>query len=643
VDAAVALVAASPLLDERWYGEQCGVVFAHREDAARHWVLERDPDASPHPLFEPLWLYPGGRWRGHAPDPLSYHLTHPQAHARGRSPHPCYPQAELGDLAQWLADHRPDELLAPPLARDTAGAEVVVELRTTDVHRAVGWLRHLGRHEPDAVVLVRSAGPAARRLLLAVAAGRPRVLVDAAPELTKATAPAAPAAPVRVVVEESIGAPRWRWLPPLVAALADDDVAAAQPLLLTPEFTVAAPLLVGHPVQDAERLAARPLPTTYPGVVARRTDRSGAGAVRLVPGSRLVGPEHTDPGPAWAPLWEAAGFAGPGRPLTVREGRPSLRWSLDIPAGAGPIGTRWGDWHFARSLASALERLGQWVAIDHPETRGRASRGLDDVVLTLRGLERVDPPAHTTNLLWVIYGPDDVTAEEVAAHDVVFAAGTTWAARRSAQWGVDVRPLLQCTDTTRFHPGVVADPDAPGADGVLFVGNARDGMRPAVRAAVDAGVEATVVGAHWDGSLPAGRVRLLADRIANEDLPGAYAGAAVVLNDHHADMREQGFVSNRVFDVLAVGGRLLSDDVAGLAEVLSGVLPGVELPVWRTPADVARLAAPPYDAFPDAAARRGIAERVVAEHSFDARAATLLEAALGTRAAAGARVGEPAR
>jgi spore maturation protein CgeB len=95
-----------------------------------------------------------------------------------------------------------------------------------------------------------------------------------------------------------------------------------------------------------------------------------------------------------------------------------------------------------------------------------------------------------------------------------------------------------------------------------------------------------------------------------------------VLNDHHADMRAEGFVSNRVFDVLAVGGRLLSDPVAGLAETV-----GTDLPTWRTPDDVARLARPPYDAWPGPAERRALAERIVAAHSFDARAATLLAAA----------------
>ncbi|WP_323793723.1 glycosyltransferase, partial [Nocardioides sp.] len=318
-------------------------------------------------------------------------------------------------------------------------------------------------------------------------------------------------------------------------------------------------------------------------------------------------------------------------------GTPSLRWSIDIAAGAGPIGRRWGDWHFARSLAAALERLGQWVEIDHPQTRTRSTRSETDVVLTLRGLERVAPAPGATTLLWVISHPDTVTGDEIAEHDAAFAASTTWAARHGAT------PLLQCTDATRFHPGVgspgstsspgsAGSPGSPGSAGswgsgpdVLFVGNARGGMRPVVAAARAADVATSVIGTGWAEL----GIEAAADRIANTDLPSAYASAGVVLNDHHADMAAEGFVSTRVFDVLAVGGRLLSDPVVGLDQLLETL--GTTLPTWETPHDLARLARPPYDAWPDVAARLALAERVVAEHSFDARAATLLDAALRVR------------
>ena len=56
-----------------------------------------------------------------------------------------------------------------------------------------------------------------------------------------------------------------------------------------------------------------------------------------------------------------------------------------------------------------------------------------------------------------------------------------------------------------------------------------------------------------------------------------------MLNDHWEDMRVEGFVSNRIFDVLATEPRLLTDEVAGLAEVL-----GDGLTTWSHPSEFTR-------------------------------------------------------
>lgn len=640
---AVALVLSSRLFDERWYAEQCGRSFGSREEAAADYV-STGGSCTPHPLFEDLWLYPQGRWRRHSPDPLSYYLGHPEE--RSRSPHPLVdldtiverdPAAAehpLGPLDHWLGDHTADDALSPPVAKAPVTGPVTVVVTVEDLPRAVGWMRHLDRVSPEVTGRLVVDTEAQHRILTAAAASLPTIRVHR----TEDDALAEPT-PVVVHVRPSVNPPRWPWLPDLVAALDRPGVAAAQPLLLRPDFTVAAagasytpdgctPLLAGHPIADAQRIAGLPLPAAWPGVLAVRTGAEGDTV--LVPASRVVQPRVEQPPsghpPEGAPArteaaWRAAGFDAPGgRPLTVREGRPALRWAIDIAAGAGPIGTRWGDFHFATSLASALERLGQWVAIDHPETRGRATRDLDDVVLTIRGLERVDPGPDHTSLLWVISHPELVTAEECAAYDAVFAASVTWAAERTAEWGVRVEPMLQCTDAERFRPGL-AEPDT--GPRVLFVGNSRGVLRPAVAAALETGLDLTVYGAGWGEWLP----EVAADRVANEELGALYASAGLVLNDHWEDMREQGFVSNRVFDVLACGARLLSDDVAGIGEVL-----GPAVPVFRDTGDFARLTAEPLaDHYPDAAARRATAERVLAEHSFDARAASLLAAALRLR------------
>jgi hypothetical protein len=315
-------------------------------------------------------------------------------------------------------------------------------------------------------------------------------------------------------------------------------------------------------------------------------------------------------------------------PPNAVSGSPRLRWAIDIAAPVGPRGDTWGDRHFARALEAALTRLGQDVTIDHREARGRPSRRLDDVVVVLRGRDRVAPTAGPLSLLWVISHPDDVSAEEAAGHDLVFAASDAWAQRRSREWGITVEPLLQCTDPAVFNPsrGV---PDS--GDRVVFVGNSRGVSRPVVLQAIAAGAPVAIYGDGWDAAAAtAGHVRATA--VANSDVAGLYASAGVVLNDHWADMAREGFLSNRLFDAVATGARVVSDPVPGLAEVFGDTVRVVE-----SPEDLARLLTEPYDQnFPDRPARERMAMRIAEEHSFDARAATLLAAArklLGARAA----------
>ena len=311
------------------------------------------------------------------------------------------------------------------------------------------------------------------------------------------------------------------------------------------------------------------------------------------------------------------------RPVLVRETTRPMRWALKNPAPAGPGGERWGDTHFADSLATALRGLGQEVVIDRRPEFDRRTGSHDDVVLVLRGLVRHDPSPEQVSLLWVISHPDEVGDQEARGYDRVVAAGAAWAEARTREWGIPVGTLLQATDPDRFHP----DAAEPGSGhGVLFVGNSRRRLRPVVRDALEAGLPLVVYGDLWKDLVPA---EVVAGRaIPNRRLAAAYAGAGVVLNDHWDDMRAGGFVSNRLFDAVASGARVVSDDVAGLPGLF-----GDSVQVYRDPADLARLATLPD---PDAVfggddARRRTAERVRREHSFAARAEKLVELAHAAR------------
>ena len=244
------------------------------------------------------------------------------------------------------------------------------------------------------------------------------------------------------------------------------------------------------------------------------------------------------------------------RPVLVREAppghrQPRLRWAIKNPAPAGPGGGRWGDTHFAASLAAALRGLGQEVVVDRRPEFDRPTGRHDDVVLVLRGLVRHDPSPEQVSLLWVISHPDAVTRRRPAATTGWSPRRGLGGATRARDWASRSSTLLQATDPDRFHP----DAAAPGSGHpVLFVGNSRGSSgrwsgtrsRPASRWASTA-----TSGRAWSPtrSSPAGRS-------PTTELAAAYAGAGVVLNDHWDDMRAGGFVSNRLFDAVASGARV---------------------------------------------------------------------------------------
>ncbi len=298
----------------------------------------------------------------------------------------------------------------------------------------------------------------------------------------------------------------------------------------------------------------------------------------------------------------------------IDEQPPRLRWSIDTAAPAGPRGERWGDTHFARSLAAALERSGQDVSVDSRDARHRLSRDHDDVVLVLRGLDLVEPHPTALNMQWIISHPDLVSLAELKSFDLVYAASLSWPAQVRREWGLPVEPLLQCTDPRFFHPDRGTPDTGPP---VLFVGNSRGVFRHAVRTALAADADLTVHGADWDEFLDPAAVA--SSGVPNDEVGALYASAGVVLNDHHVDMRRDSFLSNRLFDAAACGARIATDPVAGLHETFGDLVQ-----VFREEADLRRLIIAPYAAFPDQETRRAQALRIVAEHTFAQRAERLV-------------------
>ncbi|UER53775.1 glycosyltransferase [Kineosporiaceae bacterium SCSIO 59966] len=662
--ASVAYVARAGVLDRPWYERQTGRRFASDSLAAAHYVLRgRRRGLSPHPLFEPEWYAPQA-WRDAGADPLA------QALRRRRTPSGWHP---LLDGDAWAAAH-PDAAAHPygPAAHLAATAEPGTRLPTPedwpgpdptwgelrarllaalDPEPATGDVEEdqalaaasdvvavvdsgdewwptwrcvtallaadTGRRL-DVVVLRTPRARRAVRVLLAALETDPRVRVR-----TRAPAPDGRVrvdVPVEVEVLEG-----WdRCLLPVTGGRAD----SAQPVAVRRDGAVrsagasrpgaedraAVPLFVGLPAEDAHRAGTEVPAAATPGVLVRRP---GPGTMPATM------PDATSNGGRHVVRTDAVVLDHredlPPHPAPVRPDPPpgGLRWAVRTAVPAGRRSTAWGDLHFARALAAALERLGQHAVVDPLEAGGgKPTTHLDDVALVLRGVRRLPPVPGAVNVLWVISHPELVADDELADFDVVLAASRTWAEATTARTGVEVLPLLQATDPTRFHPGVAP----PGSgDPVLFVGNSRNVARPVVTDLLAAGVDVAVHGSRWERLLPPGVVR--STHVPNDRLPAAYASAGVVLNDHWPDMRAQGFLSNRLFDAAACGARVVTDDVPDVEELFGGLV--------RTFTDrdgLVRLVTRAAEEFPDDAERARLGVQVGRRHSFDARARILLDA-----------------
>ena len=67
----------------------------------------------------------------------------------------------------------------------------------------------------------------------------------------------------------------------------------------------------------------------------------------------------------------------------------------------------------------------------------------------------------------------------------------------------------------------------------------------------------TVIGRHWE-EYPV-QEYVVQDYISNDEVGQAYHDACILLNDHWDDMKEQGIISNRIYDALSAGAFVISD------------------------------------------------------------------------------------
>ncbi len=242
------------------------------------------------------------------------------------------------------------------------------------------------------------------------------------------------------------------------------------------------------------------------------------------------------------------------------------KMAIKIPAPSWDEVEEWGDYYLAMGLKKELERKDCEVVLQVlPEWEGDGDARCD-TVLVLRGLSRYQPKPQHFNIMWNISHPDEVTIEEYNQYQHVFIASEFWAEEIAPKVDVPVEAMLQCTDPELFYP----DPDDKYKHDLLFVGNSRGVHRKIIKDLLPTEEDLAVYGAGWEGLIDTKYIK--GEHIPNKELRKAYSSCKILLCDHWDDMRDKGFLSNRLFDASACGAFIISDKVRGVEDVFGDTM-----------------------------------------------------------------------
>lgn len=225
----------------------------------------------------------------------------------------------------------------------------------------------------------------------------------------------------------------------------------------------------------------------------------------------------------------------------------------------------WGDTYFADALARALARLGYNCRVDCQDEW--YSKPETDITIHLKGLYKYTPSVSSKNIIWIISHPELVTIEELNAFDLIFCASESFGHKIADNCLPPVRYLPQASEPAIFSPINEPHKDID----LLFVGNNYEAQHGRCRKIIADLLKTrkkynlAVVGQQWRGYIPDNCI--LADFIEPEQVPLLYSRAKIVLNDHHREMQQEGFINNRTYDLALAKMFQISDHVEGMEKL----------------------------------------------------------------------------
>ena len=216
---------------------------------------------------------------------------------------------------------------------------------------------------------------------------------------------------------------------------------------------------------------------------------------------------------------------------------------------------QWGDYWAKYELTKSLGQMGYTVTNQKP-----------NIIIHFFG-HPVKLPRAAFKIIWVYSHPEKVTAEVLRQYDRIFCLSSSFALKIK-RMGFECEVLYGATVKKRFYA------DDYKYD-VLFVGNNRlNGVRDIVRDVGDTARNFKVWGKCWEGRIASKYIG--GEYIDYTELDEYYARSRISLNDHSGQMRKEGFVAVRIFDILASGGFCISDKNPGIEEIFGNTVPQYE-------------------------------------------------------------------
>ncbi len=225
----------------------------------------------------------------------------------------------------------------------------------------------------------------------------------------------------------------------------------------------------------------------------------------------------------------------------------------------------WGDYWLGLDLAQGLKKQNLATSTNYADNMNIQEEG--KISITLRGFVKFDNiNKRNLNILYIISHPELITKEEIEQYDLVYCCSKKWT-KQIKKFKKRTYYLPQFTNTERFYP----EKNNKYKNKVLYVGNAHKGMREAVKYALNENIEVSVYGNFWENYIEKKYIKGL--YIDNNELNKYYSNAEIVLNDTISEMKENGFISNRIFDVAACKGFLISDYMPEIEKIFGDAIP----------------------------------------------------------------------